>query len=163
MPRENLIGELNDGWRITMGSLAHERGGLGGGRGPTRDRRATSSPWPPPARARPDGVRRRLAEAYEQVASLRALGYKGFAGFAQGSSAPEHSYMKLATSELGKALYELGMELLGPYGAVVDPDRGEEAAAGAAVLHQLRRHHRRRHVRDPAQHHRPRVLGLPRA
>ncbi|MEZ5502305.1 MAG: acyl-CoA dehydrogenase family protein [Halioglobus sp.] len=28
VPRENLVGELNGGWRITMGSLAHERGGL---------------------------------------------------------------------------------------------------------------------------------------
>src|SRR6185503_1301955 len=28
VPRANLIGDLNDGWRITMGSLAHERGGL---------------------------------------------------------------------------------------------------------------------------------------
>ena len=28
VPRENLVGELNDGWRITQGSLAHERGGL---------------------------------------------------------------------------------------------------------------------------------------
>jgi alkylation response protein AidB-like acyl-CoA dehydrogenase len=32
----------------------------------------------------------------------------------------------MATSELGKSLYELGMDLQGPYGAVVDPDRGEE-------------------------------------
>ena len=58
--------------------------------------------------------------------SLRALGYKGFASFAQGSSAPEHSYMKMATSELGKAMFELGLELQGPYGAVMDPERGEE-------------------------------------
>ena len=28
VPAENLVGELDDGWRITMGSLAHERGGL---------------------------------------------------------------------------------------------------------------------------------------
>jgi alkylation response protein AidB-like acyl-CoA dehydrogenase len=34
--------------------------------------------------------------------------------------------LKLATSELGKALYELGMQLQGPYGAVSDPDRGEQ-------------------------------------
>jgi alkylation response protein AidB-like acyl-CoA dehydrogenase len=71
-------------------------------------------------------VRRRLAEAYEQVQSLRALGYKGFASFAQGSSAPEHSYLKMATSELGKSLFELGMEFLGPFGAVTDVDRGEQ-------------------------------------
>jgi alkylation response protein AidB-like acyl-CoA dehydrogenase len=63
------------------------------------------------------GVRRALAAAYEEASSLRALGYKGFASFAQGSSAPEHSYMKLATSELQKRLFMLGTDLLGPFGA----------------------------------------------
>ena len=28
VPKKNLVGQLNDGWRITMGSLAHERGAL---------------------------------------------------------------------------------------------------------------------------------------
>ena len=28
VPRENLVGELNGGWAITQGSLAHERAGL---------------------------------------------------------------------------------------------------------------------------------------
>ena len=28
VPEKNLVGQLNDGWRITMGSLAHERGAL---------------------------------------------------------------------------------------------------------------------------------------
>src|SRR3989440_1994881 len=128
VPASNLVGEANDGWRITMGSLAHERGGLWvqsvslvestvddlialcRRRGLTTDA----------------GVRRQLAEAYEQVSSLRALGYKGFTSFARTSSAPEHSYLKLATSELGKSLYELGMELLGPDGVVLDAERGEE-------------------------------------
>ena len=128
VPRENLVGAPNDGWRITMGSLAHERGGLwvqgvanvehalNGLLNMARARGLSGDPI----------VRRRLAAAYEQVASLRALGYKGFASFAQGSSAPEHSFLKLATSELSKSLFELGMQLLGPLGAVVDPDRGEE-------------------------------------
>ena len=34
--------------------------------------------------------------------------------------------MKMATSELGKSLYELGMEIQGPYGPVTDAERGEE-------------------------------------
>ena len=34
--------------------------------------------------------------------------------------------MKMATAELGKAAYELGMQLQGAYGAVTDADRGEE-------------------------------------
>ncbi|MDQ3147383.1 MAG: acyl-CoA dehydrogenase family protein [Actinomycetota bacterium] len=129
VPRENLVGQMNDGWRITMGSLAHERGGLWV-QGVTMARQALDDLVDLAQRRGLDGdagVRRRLAAGYEQVSSLRALGYKGFASFAQGSSAPEHSFMKLATSELGKSLYELGMELQGPYGAVVDPTRGEQA------------------------------------
>jgi alkylation response protein AidB-like acyl-CoA dehydrogenase len=124
VPVENLGGTENDGWRITMGSLAHERGGLwvqsvavvqqtvddlcalARSRGLDRDA----------------GVRRQLAAAYEQVASMRALGYKGFSSFARGGSAPEHSYLKLATSELGKHLNELGMRLYGPLGATTSGD-----------------------------------------
>jgi alkylation response protein AidB-like acyl-CoA dehydrogenase len=129
VPAENLIGDLNDGWRITMGSLAHERGALWvesvfaslraveGLIEVARRRGAESDPV----------VRRRIADAYERAASLRALGYKGFSSFAQGSSAPEHSFMKLATSELRKDLYQMAMELQGPWSATVDPRWSEEA------------------------------------
>jgi alkylation response protein AidB-like acyl-CoA dehydrogenase len=128
VPAANLVGALNDGWRITQGSLAHERAGLWV-EGVSR-LEATVQSLADMVRRRglagDAGVRRRIAEMYEEAASLRALGYKGFASFAQGSSAPEHSYMKMATSELGKAAYELGMQLQGPYGATRDPGRGEE-------------------------------------
>jgi alkylation response protein AidB-like acyl-CoA dehydrogenase len=130
VPRENLIGAMNDGWRITMGSLAHERGGLWV-QGVSALQFSLDSLL---ELARRTGrhhdpvVRRTLADAYARVASLRALGYKGFSSFAQGSSAPEHSYLKLAASEQGKALYELGMQLEGERAVVVDraenPDGG---------------------------------------
>jgi alkylation response protein AidB-like acyl-CoA dehydrogenase len=129
VPRENLVGELNGGWAITQGSLAHERAGLwveGVARleqtvmGLVELARSTGRDLDPT-------VRRRIAAAFENAASLRALGYKGFASFAQGSSAPEHSFMKVATSEAGKAVFELGMELCGPYGAVTDAELGEES------------------------------------
>jgi alkylation response protein AidB-like acyl-CoA dehydrogenase len=128
VPRENLVGSLNDGWRITQGSLAHERAGLwveGVSRLETTIHGLVELAT---RRGLIDDpiVRRRLAELSERAASLRALGYKGFSSFAQGSSAPEHSFMKMATSELGKEVWEYGMELQGAYGAVADPDRGEE-------------------------------------
>ncbi|HZP29529.1 MAG TPA: acyl-CoA dehydrogenase family protein [Acidimicrobiia bacterium] len=128
VPRENLVGGLNDGWRLTQGSLAHERGGLWV-EGVCRLEQTVQS-LVDLARRRglehDQGVRRQLAAMYELASSLRALGYKGFAGFAQGSSAPEHSYMKLATSEATKACFELGTRLQGAYGVVSDRDRGEE-------------------------------------
>lgn len=73
-------------------------------------------------------LRRRVAELYAQVRGLRAMGYKGFASFAQGSSSPEHSFMKLASSELHQTLIELGMDLQGAGLAVTDPDVAEEGA-----------------------------------
>ena len=123
VPRANLVGALNDGWRITMGSLAHERGAL----------------WVQGVMAAQRGiddlvhlahehgvaadpvVRRQVASLAAQVRALRALGYKGFASFAQGSSAPEHSFMKLATSELAQAIFELGIDMQGADRAVLDP------------------------------------------
>ncbi|MGH8982827.1 MAG: acyl-CoA dehydrogenase family protein [Acidimicrobiia bacterium] len=128
VPRDNLVGALDDGWRLTQGSLAHERAGLWV-ESVTRLEHTVGSLIALAQRrgaARDPVVRRRLAEAYERAASLRSLGYKGFAGYAQGSAAPEHSYMKMATSELAKACFELGMELQGAYGTVIDTERGEE-------------------------------------
>ncbi|MGH7896664.1 MAG: acyl-CoA dehydrogenase family protein [Candidatus Binatia bacterium] len=129
VPRENLVGKLNDGWRITLGSLAHERGGLWVQGVATAEHALTMlvELAKRTGQHRDPSVRRRIASAYEQVSSLRALGYKGFASFAQGGSAPEHSFLKLATSEIAKSLFELGMEIEGAYGAVVDPARGDES------------------------------------
>jgi alkylation response protein AidB-like acyl-CoA dehydrogenase len=128
VPADRLVGELNNGWRITMGSLAHERGGLWVD-GVASAQRAIDDLVDLAqrrGRAADPVVRRQLAELHEEARSLRALGYKGFASFAQGSSSPEHSFMKLATSELRQRLYEFGMDLQGPYGAVVDPDRSAD-------------------------------------
>ena len=128
VPRSNLVGEPNAGWRITMGSLAHERGGLWV-EGVSNCQRSVDDLVALAVSRGLDGdpgIRRRLAAAHAEARSLRALGYKGFAGFAQGSSAPEHSYLKLATSELRKSLCELGMDLHGAYGAVTDPGQADE-------------------------------------
>jgi alkylation response protein AidB-like acyl-CoA dehydrogenase len=122
VPRENLVGQLHGGWVITQGSLAHERAGLWV-EGVARLEQNVGALVDVAKRLGKDRdpiSRRKIAAMYELAASLRALGYKGFASYAQGSSAPEHSYMKLATSEGGKATFELGMELLGGFGAVVD-------------------------------------------
>ncbi len=117
VPRDNLLGALDDGWRITMASLGHERGGLwvqGVATcehalrdlvGLVREQGLDTDPV----------VRRCLAEAATQVRSLRALGYKGFATLQATSASPEHSYLKLATSELSQRLFELGVRLAGPF------------------------------------------------
>ena len=140
VPRENLVGELNNGWRITMGSLAHERGGLWveGVAGCLRavedivamiQRRGLQSD---------SALTDRVARLYAEARSLRAQGWKGFSSFAQGSSAPEHSYMKVATAELQQRLYELGMDVQGAALAVTDAAFAEEGGRWQqSFLHSL--------------------------
>jgi alkylation response protein AidB-like acyl-CoA dehydrogenase len=116
VPRENLVGLLHGGWAITQGSLAHERAGLWVEGVARFEQTIDGLVALARAMGRDDDpiIRRKIASQYEFASSLRALGYKGFASYAQGSSAPEHSYMKMATSEAGKAAFELGMEIAGP-------------------------------------------------
>jgi len=129
VPRSHVLGTLGDGWRVTMGSLAHERGGLwvqgvAGLESLSAQLRELARTT---GRAGDPVVRIELAKVHEQVQTLKCLGYKGFASFAQQSSSPEHSLLKLAQAETYKALAELGTLLLGPYGPVLDePDRGAD-------------------------------------
>jgi alkylation response protein AidB-like acyl-CoA dehydrogenase len=128
VPRENLVGELNGGWQITMGSLAHERGGLWV-EGVAGCLRAVDDIVAMVKRLdlqNDASITTRVAKLYSQTRSLRAMGWKGFASFSQGSGAPEHSYMKIATSELQQTLYELGMDLQGSGLAITDPKVAQE-------------------------------------
>jgi alkylation response protein AidB-like acyl-CoA dehydrogenase len=128
VPKDNLVGPLHGGWAITQGSLAHERAGLWVD-GVARLEQTVQGLVELAKRvgaADDVEMRRKIASLAELATSLRALGYKGFASFAQGSSAPEHSYMKMASSEAGKAAFELGMEILGASGAFTDPRFAEE-------------------------------------
>ena len=136
---------------ITQGSLAHERAGLwveGVGRLEQTRRRARR------ARAQRSAVDRRpgrapqdRASVHELASSLRALGYKGFASFAQGSSAPEHSYMKMATSEAGKARTSSAWRSRARTAPVTDAERGADAGRWVArLLHVVREHDRRRQL-----------------
>lgn len=106
-----------------MGSLAHERGGLWV-EGVARLETMLQSLADLVVRTgRQDDpvVRRALGKATEETVSLRALGYKGFSGSAQGM-APEHSYMKLASSEGFTNVLALGVELLDHLGPMLDPE-----------------------------------------
>jgi alkylation response protein AidB-like acyl-CoA dehydrogenase len=122
VPKENLVGELNDGWRVTMGSLGHERGGLWvqqiAGLQAMVD--GLTDLIKRLGKDRDPVIRRELAHAYEQVSALRALGYKGFATFRSQQGAPEHSLLKLASAELQKSLAEMATLLQGPFGPVLD-------------------------------------------
>jgi alkylation response protein AidB-like acyl-CoA dehydrogenase len=113
VPAKNLVGEMNDGWRVTMGSLAHERAGLWLEWVGALDHYFTRLVETVKAKGaeHDPNVRREVAHAYEEVAGLKALGYKGFAHYEKTGAAPEHALLKLETSELRKRIAKLANEI----------------------------------------------------
>jgi alkylation response protein AidB-like acyl-CoA dehydrogenase len=119
VPRENLVGEMNNGWAMANGSLAHERGmvWLGGvlHLEEMTTRLVSEAPdvlaqLPPMAAATAaDGI----VQSYIDSVAARCLGYRGFAKLVKGGSAPEQALMKAFSSESGQRLALRATELLG--------------------------------------------------
>ncbi len=120
VPRENLVGELDHGWAISTGSLAHERGMLWTTQAARLEeqieqlRELASRPAPGGGRLGDDALfRDRFAQLYVDTQALKFMGYEGFAKFARGKASPEHSVLKLLGSELEQRLCLVATEALG--------------------------------------------------
>jgi alkylation response protein AidB-like acyl-CoA dehydrogenase len=110
VPKENLVGEMNRGWAMANGSLAHERGmvwlsgvmNLEGAVAALRDQApAALDRMAPSERA---VVADGLVESVIDSVAARCLGYRGFAKLVRGGSAPEQALMKVFTSEAQRRL-----------------------------------------------------------
>jgi alkylation response protein AidB-like acyl-CoA dehydrogenase len=129
VPRDNLVGELNHGWSVAGGSLAHERGMLWISAVSRLERDTTRlcdlavTPLADGRRLADDPVfRSNLARAYMEAQAMKCMGYRGFAKFARGMESPEHSILKLYGSELSRRLALEVTEALGPL--ALDLDNG---------------------------------------
>ncbi|MGH2784814.1 MAG: acyl-CoA dehydrogenase [Actinomycetota bacterium] len=124
VPRESILGEVNDGWRIAMTTLLHERGTLGfalsvGARVAldelitlARETKKNGKPAIEDAT-----IRQRLASLHVEVESLRLNNYRALTGFMKsGMPGPEGSLSKLIWSESMQRLGDLAVEILGPAG-----------------------------------------------
>ncbi|WP_208028479.1 acyl-CoA dehydrogenase family protein [Rhabdothermincola sediminis] len=121
VPVGNLLGPENEGWRVAMTTLAHERAGVANlhlgvrakiGRliGTARDLQVDGRPL-----TSDPGVRRRLARAYLEGEYLKLLAERAVSGALHGRAAgPESSVAKLVWSELEQDLGLIAAELLGP-------------------------------------------------
>jgi alkylation response protein AidB-like acyl-CoA dehydrogenase len=119
VPKENMVGPLNDGWRIANSLLAHERIGSGNPQlcfdaleRTIKVARATGALDDP-------AFRDRLAEAELEVTTLSAM-FQHAVGYAQakGGLGPDSSIMKIIGSECLQRLADLLLDAAGPYGAV---------------------------------------------
>ncbi len=131
VPRENLVGELNKGWTISTGSLAHERGMLwisNSARMEARIEELVELGKQPGVAGEPIGqdslYRDQVAALYIEAQALKFMGYRGFGKFARGEASPEHSTLKLLGSELEQRMCLLALDTLGPRALDVTHDTG---------------------------------------
>jgi alkylation response protein AidB-like acyl-CoA dehydrogenase len=135
VPKENIVGELNHGWSVARGSLAHERGMLWIDQAVGLERtlrqvvETATKPLPGGRKLADDpAFCDTVAQAYVRSQALKLLGYRGFGKLAKGMESPEHSVLKLLGSELRR---DLALEVGESLGAVgLDLDRKDAPSVG---------------------------------
>ena len=103
-------------------------------------------------------VRQRLAQLATQLEVARVLGLKFVFESSKGGAAPtaEASEYKLFATELSKRLADASMDIAGPGSQLRVKTTERPGGAGGVDLPLHRhRHHRRRGLGDPEEHHRP--------
>jgi alkylation response protein AidB-like acyl-CoA dehydrogenase len=130
VPAENVVGKVNQGWDVSIGTLMHERGTLGAGMQVTYQRNIerlielsrTIQRGGRPASEDPV-IRQKLAQCYAEVQIMRANQMRAFSRIsATGVPGPEGSIQKIFWSELNQRLQQIAQELLGPYGQLEGGD-----------------------------------------
>ena len=123
VPRENLIGDLNDGWRIAMTTLTYERG-ISSLAVQVRVKQHLDAMIDYARQTRRNGdtlsqdpvLRQSLAEAHIRVEIMLLNLYRGITSRLRGQPpGPEASLDKLYWSELDKWMQDIGMHMQGPF------------------------------------------------
>ena len=163
VPRENLVGQLNDGWQVANATLVHERNMLGS---TTRTQQLLQRPAAAgapthqrngePASADPV-VRQRLADLAIRVETMKLDAFRQLTDtLRERPPGIAASVNKLVTCELN---HDIAARRARDHGRL-RLARAQDAARRrprhlADRLHvHARPHHRRRHVADPEEHHR---------
>ena len=128
VPKQNLVGEINEGWRIAMTTLTYERG-ISSLATQVRIKQhlddmidyARTTQRNGGTLAHDPVLRQQLARAYIGVEIMLLNLYRGITTRLRGKPAgPEASLDKLYWSELDKWMQEFGMELQGPYSQLME-------------------------------------------
>jgi alkylation response protein AidB-like acyl-CoA dehydrogenase len=120
VPRDHLVGSLDQGWSISAGSLAHERGMMWLAAASRLDGalarlfELAREPGPDGRRIGESGsFRDTLASLYVDAQAMRFMGYRGFAKLARGEVSPELSVLKLFGSEVSQRASRIAAETQG--------------------------------------------------
>jgi alkylation response protein AidB-like acyl-CoA dehydrogenase len=121
VPRENLVGQIGEGWRIAMTVLAYERGAMSLAYSADfgRDLAQLAAACKELGRTG-SAVRERLGRLLVENEVMRANGIRTLANMADGKvPGPESSIEKLFWSEFDKRFRETALDLLGPGGQLL--------------------------------------------
>jgi alkylation response protein AidB-like acyl-CoA dehydrogenase len=133
IPHENVVGDVNDGWRLAKVTLGNERvslstGGVLWGNGPTAldviDEARRLGPLHPV-------LRQRLADAYIEHTILEIVRMRTLTAKLRGEQpGPEASVRKIMADEHGQRVMELARDITGAEAMVIGPD---DAVAGKSI------------------------------
>ena len=121
-PADMVVGGVNNGWKVAMGTLGFERGTafLAQQLRFEQECQATIDYAKKHGHARDPLVRQKLADAWMGVQIMKYNGFRTLTGLlATGSPGPEASIGKLYWSHWHQHLGELQMELMGPWSEVL--------------------------------------------
>jgi alkylation response protein AidB-like acyl-CoA dehydrogenase len=138
IPAENLVGEVNGGWRCAIAMLMSERVALGAsGNSLTSGRADVLLAAAKAAGVTSDPVmRQRLADVWIREEVLRYVALRVRAAMQAGRApGPEGSIAKLLGSALVTRAASLGMSIAGLAGQAWSPDDDSHAATTKAFLH----------------------------
>jgi alkylation response protein AidB-like acyl-CoA dehydrogenase len=120
IPVENVIGGVDNGWRVAITTLMHERAGLAFAL-QARVQVALSELADELKGTTDPLIRQRFAQVAIEAQVLRLLAYRGLTSTMQGGEpGPEGSLGKWLWADINQALTTLAMDARGPAGQLVD-------------------------------------------
>jgi alkylation response protein AidB-like acyl-CoA dehydrogenase len=133
-PLDNVVGGVNDGWRVAMGTLAFERGAstLGQQAEFENELETIIELARKTGRATDPVLRQRLADAWIGLRLLRYNALRALTPLEHGEITPLTSIAKLAWASFHRSLGELALEVLGP-----DAEIGEGSGAELTALQRM--------------------------
>jgi len=131
VPRENIVGQLGEGWKIAISTLMYERVVLTFAR-QLQSEVALRGLVAAERDCKDSGVRRELADLVVRSCAVRALAYEHLVDYAAGKSpGPEGSLDKLFWSETFQAIAKFAMQRQGR-----DLVRGEADPVFGTAIHR---------------------------
>lgn len=117
VPKSNVVGGLNNGWKVAMSTLAHERSGLSSAVSHKRTLEGLKNLAKRMGKNKKKVTRNELVQLYFDVHALLYTGYRNLSAQLKGEVPGPEAYVgKVFGGELVQRFSAMGVSLQGPYG-----------------------------------------------